>query len=271
MFRIISRGEWGAEHDNGFRDRDLPAAEVWLHHSVTIAPDLLPPFTDDLEAIRTLERIGEQRFGGGISYTWPITPAGLVFEGHSPHRSGSHTKDRNWLASAICFVGNYETSRPTEAQIRAAAWLLVHAKRKGWIRHARINGGHQQAPGQDPTGCPGRHAMAVIDRINQLAALYEAGVIDLNAPERRSIGGGEDMLIKKLTGKRDYGSVALVSGGIVSAVNRQWAEETNQKAGGGLIVGVDEAVWDDLIGKSKELERMPALLDQILAELKARA
>jgi hypothetical protein len=179
MRTIIDRDEWKAAHDDGFHDRRLPAEEVWLHHSVTIAPDLLPPFDDDYAAVRTLERIGEERFGRGISYTWPITPVGLVFEGHSVGRSGSHTKNRNDIAAAICWVGNYDTTKPTEELILSTAWLLVHAKRQGWIRHARLNGGHQQAPGQDPTGCPGRHALAAIPRINQLAADYEAGRIDL--------------------------------------------------------------------------------------------
>ena len=55
---------------------------------IGIAPDLLPPFTDDYAAVRTLEDIGESRFGRGISYHFPITPAGLVFEGVSIDRDG---------------------------------------------------------------------------------------------------------------------------------------------------------------------------------------
>lgn len=80
--------------------------------------------------------------------------------------------------------------------------------------------------------------------------------------------GGEDMLIQKLTGKTGVGTVALVSGGIVSAVDAKWAQETNQKAGGGLIIGVSEAVWEDHLGKSRALEAVPSLLAQVLAELK---
>lgn len=214
MFRIIDRDEWGAVYDDGFHDRALPAEEVWLHHSVTIAPDLLPPFTDDIAAIRTLERIGEQRFGGGISYTWPITPVGLVFEGHSPHRSGSHTLNRNDIASAICFVGNYDITEPTGEQIRAAAWTLVTAKRNGWIRRARLNGGHQQAPGQDPTGCPGRYALAAIPTINQLAADYEAGRIDLDAPPQNN----ENERMIDLSGFNGY-ALEVTSGPITQGEN----------------------------------------------------
>lgn len=165
--RIIPRAEWGARHDNGFGPRALPATEVWLHHSVTIAPDLVQPFDDDYDAIRTLEQIGENRFGKGISYTWCITPAGLIFEGHSVDRVGSHTANHNTIACAICFVGNYDNQPPTLGQLRAAAWLLQVAHANRWIDAARIDGGHRDLK---QTACPGAHAYAAIPTINQLAA-----------------------------------------------------------------------------------------------------
>lgn len=167
MRRIITRAEWGARHDNGSGYRPLPATQVWLHHSVTTAPDLTPPFDDDYAAIRALEQVGEDRFGRGISYTWPITPAGLVFEGHSVDRVGSHTANRNTVACAICFVGNYDAATPTAAQLRSAAWLLQRAHRAGWIDAPRLDGGHRDLKA---TACPGLHAYAAIPEINRLAA-----------------------------------------------------------------------------------------------------
>jgi len=166
-YRIIPRAEWGARYDNGSGHRALPATEVWLHHSVTIAPDLIPPFDDDYQAIRDLEQIGEDRFGSGISYTWPITPAGLIFEGHSPDRIGTHTQNHNTVASAICYVGNYEIAAPTVEQTSATAWLLQHAKANGWIKYPQITGGHQDLKA---TACPGALAYAEIPTINTLAA-----------------------------------------------------------------------------------------------------
>lgn len=171
---IISRAEWGARYASSYRNYDapLPADEVWLHHSVTIAPDLVPPWTDDYAAIRALEQIGQNRFGWGMSYTWPITPAGLIFEGHRVDGVGTHTGGRNSRARAICFVGNYETDQPTNAQIEAAAWLLRHAHSQGWIKHPRLNGGHQDLKA---TKCPGQHAYNRIDDINRLAATGPIG------------------------------------------------------------------------------------------------
>ncbi|MCE7004463.1 N-acetylmuramoyl-L-alanine amidase [Kibdelosporangium philippinense] len=165
--RVILRGEWGAKHDNGAGSAPVPAAEVWLHHSVTAAPDVVPPFDDDYAAVRALEEIGERSFGKGIAYTWLITPAGLIFEGHSHDRLGTHTGGRNSKSRAICFVGDYDNQKPTTAQIQAAAWLLQEAKSHGWIKNARLDGGHRDVKA---TTCPGDHAYEAIESINTLAA-----------------------------------------------------------------------------------------------------
>lgn len=174
--RIIPRSEWGARHDRGAGPAPLPASEVWLHHSVTIAPDLVPPFDDDFAAIRTLERIGEDRFGRGISYTFPITPAGLVFEGHGVDRRGAHTYGHNTVGRALCFVGNYEANHPPAPMLDAAGWILAHGFLSGWWKAARLKGGHRDVRA---TSCPGRHAYAAMGRIDEIAAAYVRGVIGL--------------------------------------------------------------------------------------------
>ncbi|MCT2587988.1 N-acetylmuramoyl-L-alanine amidase [Actinophytocola sp. S1-96] len=174
--KIISRPRWGARHERGFGPAPLPASEVWLHHSVTIAPDLAYVDAnrdgvddDEARAMRTLEAIGEQRFGRGISYTFAVMPSGRVYEGHGVDRIGAHTGGRNSISRAIVLVGDFTRYALTEAQLRAVAALLQHGHAAGWWRRARLNGGHQQAPGAS-TACPGRYAMSAIPRINRLAA-----------------------------------------------------------------------------------------------------
>ncbi|GAB3458687.1 N-acetylmuramoyl-L-alanine amidase [Actinophytocola sediminis] len=164
---IISRARWGARYQRGFGPAPLPAQEVWLHHSVTGAP--AADLALEAAAMRTLEDIGQQRFGGGISYTFAVMPSGRVYEGHGVDRQGAHTANRNSIARAIVLIGNYDTQPVTGQQITAVAALLQHGHAVGWWRAARLNGGHQQAPGAQ-TACPGRHAMAVIGQMNQLAA-----------------------------------------------------------------------------------------------------
>lgn len=174
--KIISRSEWGAQYPNGAGSAPLPARGIYLHHSVTIAPDLLPPFDDDDAAIRQLERIGQSRFKRGISYTNPITPVGRVYEGHSVDRIGSHTRKLNTAFRAICLVGDYSKRRPTDMQIEMSAQLLVHGKRQGWWIEARLTGGHRDSP-YSSTACPGDQAWAVIPAINARAQALESGVV----------------------------------------------------------------------------------------------
>ena len=180
---IISRETWGARHDDGFGPAPLPVGEVYLHHSVTVAPDLLPPFDDDDAAVRTLEQIGEARFGRGISYTFVVTPVGRVYEGHGIARVGAHTRGRNSISRAVCLVGNYELAVPSPAMVTAVVKLLQYGHAQGWWTRARLTGGHRDAPGAS-TACPGRHAMAAIPEINRRAEALavERRVLRTQAP-----------------------------------------------------------------------------------------
>lgn len=161
--RIIPRSEWGARHQGGFYDRPVGNLRRYLHHSVTLAPDLVPPFTDDYAAVRELESIGQSRFKGGISYTFVISPAGLIFEGHGIGRIGSHTAGYNTIAAGICLIGNYEKSKPTTQQLAALDWLLHEGVRRRWWTSPTLTGGHRDTKS---TACPGRNAYAIIPAVN---------------------------------------------------------------------------------------------------------
>lgn len=165
--RVIPRSEWRAKHPDGQGAAPIPAPECWLHHSVTATAGPNGTFAQDAANIRAIEAVGHQRFGYGISYTWLITQSGRVFQGHSPARMGTHTGGRNSAARAICLVGNYDIDVPTAAQVQAIAWLLQEAKRQGWLRNARLNGGHRDLKA---TACPGARAYSLIPQINGLAA-----------------------------------------------------------------------------------------------------
>lgn len=248
-YRIIPRAEWGATEDNGAGPAPLPALEVWLHHSVTIAPDLLPPFDDDYAAIRTLEQIGESRFGRGMSYTFPITPAGLIFEGHSVDRKGSHTANRNSVARGIVLVGNYETTRPTEAQLDAVAWLLVHGWLAGWWIAAALAGGHRDLK---QTACPGQHAYDAMPEIDRRA---KALADHLFAPEVLAlIVTREDPDMARII-QHPNGTQALVGPGPAMTVLKSTTETEALIADGsatpGVIVLPDPLIWDTRVTVAK--------------------
>jgi hypothetical protein len=224
--RIIERPEWGARHEDGFGPRPVGDLQVYVHHSVTIAPDLLPPFTDDYAAIRRLEEIGERRFGRGISYQFPITPAGLIFEGVSVDRVGSAVANYNTPTANIVWVGNYDVNDPPLPMLQATDWLLHHGAGKWW-REPRVAGGHRDAPGAQ-TACPGRHAYALLDDLN--AGTYHVGgsvVVDNpvpppsvpSVPDRLEVDGKWG----SATTRRAQGIVGSMVDGIVSSQSRVWA------------------------------------------------
>lgn len=167
MLEVIPRSAWGPRHQDGFGPAPLPAKECWLHHSGGGMPRAAASFDEDVAAILDVEQTGEDRFGGGISYTWLVTPSGRVFQGHGVGREGAHTLGHNTVGRAICLTGNYEQVAPTAAQLAAVAWLLQHAHATGVLAQPRFNGGHRDLK---DTLCPGLRAYQLIPKLNELAA-----------------------------------------------------------------------------------------------------
>jgi hypothetical protein len=177
--RIIPRSQWGARFAPGPYTRPVGRLERWLHHTVTVAPDTVPPFTDDYAAWRAVEAITEQRFGWGIAYSFGITPAGLIFEGHPIDRVGAHTQGHNTAGVGIALVGNYENAKPTRAQLEALTWLLHEGVRRGWWTSPTLSGGHRDTKA---TACPGRHAYALIPDVDR--GVYRTGEQPATTPNR---------------------------------------------------------------------------------------
>lgn len=176
--RIITRNEWGAKYGDGIDGALNPATELWLHHSVTLAPDMVLPRDDDYEAIRRIEQIGKERFGiaYGFPYTFGVTPAGLVFEGHNVRQMGAHTANHNRQGRAIVLVGNYSQQRPTTEQERSIAELITHGHNAGWWTVRALTGGHRDTKA---TECPGNYAYARIGAINALASATPSPVVPI--------------------------------------------------------------------------------------------
>jgi hypothetical protein len=200
---IIPRAAWGAKHAAGFGP--APAAhELWLHHSDTPSPGVKGSLLQDVATVQLLERIGQQRFGGGISYTYAVAASGRVFEGTGPLRLGAHTKGHNTAGRAIVLIGDYMTTRPTELQLDAVAELVRTGHAAGWWLVDRLSGGHRDASGA-ATSCPGDAAYATIPTINSRALHYTA---HLEAPDMdeeqdarlRRVERGLETILQQLAG-----------------------------------------------------------------------
>jgi hypothetical protein len=168
MSSIITRASWGARYGDGRAGATYPASEIWLHHSVTHAPEPGATFTQDCAAIRTIEDIGAQRFGQsyGFPYTFGITPSGRIFAGHDVTKLGAHTVGHNAVARAVVLVGDYTSREPTPAQLDSTAWLIRYGLAAGWWTVGQLTGGHRDVKA---TECPGDRAYAAIGEINRRA------------------------------------------------------------------------------------------------------
>lgn len=165
---IISRAQWGARYGDGKTGATFPATELWLHHSVTRAPEPGATFEQDCAAIRTIEDIGKSRFGEayGFPYTFGVTPSGRIFTGHDVTKLGAHTMGHNAVARAVVLVGDYTNREPTPAQLDAVAWLIRYGLAAGWWTVGRLTGGHRDVKA---TECPGDRAYAAIAEIDRRA------------------------------------------------------------------------------------------------------
>lgn len=180
---IISRSRWGAKYKDGFGNRNLPAKHVFLHHSVTSSAGVAATIEEDKKMIQIIERVGYQRFGG-ISYTYLITEAGRIFQGHSPNRIGAHTAGYNTTGIAISFVGNYQNLPLNKKQEQALVWLLQLLRSRGELAADAKLKGHYQVKA---TACPGANIKVAIPRLeadSRGGAPYLAPVAKTPAPSR---------------------------------------------------------------------------------------
>lgn len=161
MSLIASRSSWGARRRDGSRALSGLATEVFIHHSVTTTLSATATVAQERAQMRVLEDIGYNRFGTGISYNVIIFPSGRAYQGVSFNRQGAHTGGRNHIARAICFAGNFETNRPTNAAIAKAAQIVAHGRGRWWTSGAPVRP-HQAV---SATACPGRHVIARLGEI----------------------------------------------------------------------------------------------------------
>ena len=112
MVNIATRASWGAR----FRDGDINlaglATEVTIHHTVTTTLAAGATVAQEQAQMRSLEQIGQNRFGAGISYNVIVFPSGRAYQGVSFNRRGTHTGSRNSLPVLSRSPGTSTPSSP---------------------------------------------------------------------------------------------------------------------------------------------------------------
>lgn len=231
MPSIIPRETWGAAHADGFYNRKVGRLDKWLHHSVTT--QLSPKATQDAEEaeMRNLDRIGQARFKGGISYTFVIFPSGRIYEGHSIGRVGAHTAGRNSISAGLALAGNYEVNEMTTAQKNSVAWLLNEGVRRSWWTQNILDGGHRDTKA---TACPGKNAYDQISNINKLADGAPSKPVNNPTPDQTNSKSKsiQQMASEVRAGKHGNGHAnRQKSLGINKSTYEKVRAEVNRKAG----------------------------------------
>jgi len=234
--RVITRKEWGAKHRNGFGKRAVPVERVYVHHSVTKSYGPKATLKEDVAAARTIENIGQARFGGGASYTFGITEAGRVFQLLGEDRIGAHTKGHNTDAIGVVFIGNFDKKQPNQKALDAFEWLIADLTRRKKITNTAKIHGHRQV---SATGCPGA---ALYKRLPALRAT--AKKVIAYPTLRRGSAGGAVLVLKQALAKLGYEGMDLNShtfGGGTERAVRAWQDKTPLVATTGVISDDDWA------------------------------
>ena len=164
MPEFLTLDEWGGT-SAGRAEIAQPVPRLYVHHSVTQRTG--NPVAD----FRQINWIGLGNGHGGISYSYVIE-GDVIGEGQGL-RKGAHTAvpgyDENPYSLGVCFVGNFNNDRLTDADVNSFRWLRdVHLA--GKLVANIPTDGHRNAPGQS-TACPGNDTML---RLDDLRAPYAA-------------------------------------------------------------------------------------------------
>lgn len=146
---VLSHKQWEAEYEGVYltrretRPAHQPADTVVQHITVTL--DHGPLVGDFIEDMKTIERIGYERFKTGISYNWVVDmTTGQIGQGAYLDAQGAHTLNdkgvhgysynQNEWARAIAVMGMPETKLSKLAK-ESIADILVAMWRVGAITH----------------------------------------------------------------------------------------------------------------------------------------
>lgn len=219
MTTIIPRATWGAQYRDGVGTRKVGRLEKYLHNTATKHLDVDASPIAEREQMRVIERIGQQRFGAGISYTFLVFPSGRIYQGASIQRISYHSggaadkRPRNTLGASICLAGNYDVNALQAPAKAAIVWLLQEGVRQGWWGDPALTEAHRDFK---PTACPGKYAYAEFAALNALGRgappeLVPAGEVRPNLPNPKPAAPGKAPEVWQNRGHSPHWSVDLAA------------------------------------------------------------
>ncbi|CAG0913904.1 unnamed protein product [Notodromas monacha] len=174
--RIYSRAEWGARPPNGVSYLSNPVPWTIIHHAASAS---CSSFDTCAKLVRDFQNQHIDVNGwNDIGYSFVIGGDGSIFEGRGWDKVGAHTPGYNSNGLGFCFIGNYVSNTPPDAQLNAAQDLIACGVDLGMIASNYNLIGHRQAVA---TECPGQRLYDIIKALLTLPRPPN-GVSYLNNP-----------------------------------------------------------------------------------------
>ena len=98
---------------------------------------------------------------GDIGYHYIVDPFGQVWEGRPLMYQGAHVKDQNVRNLGVLALGNFESQRPTSAQVSTLERFLVYQMRANRVPVTRVQTHRELAS----TLCPGRNMQYAMNQL----------------------------------------------------------------------------------------------------------
>ncbi|WP_168210493.1 N-acetylmuramoyl-L-alanine amidase [Persicimonas caeni] len=154
---VVTRSQWGARNPSKVCGSSHDPYRQAIHHTYS-------PRTDgDIHA--TMRGIQAYHIDSNgwcdIGYHFVVSQAGKVYQGRSREdRTGAHVGGQNSGNIGTCFIGDFTSQTPSDAQINAAAQIVGWVGRTYGIPFNRTSiKGHREHAGQS-TSCPGDNLLA---------------------------------------------------------------------------------------------------------------
>lgn len=165
---VIKRAEWGGE-PRRLTSMPTPQADIFVHHDAGAGPPGGARATIAAEDayMRAVERYHvESRRFAAIAYSFLVFASGRVRVGRGWGKAGAHTYGHNTSSHGVCFVGNFQTARPTKAALRSARELIEQGIERGKVTRRPTIRGHRDVGAEGgSTVCPGNHLYAKLDEL----------------------------------------------------------------------------------------------------------
>jgi len=191
---FASRSEWVTNNLprlGGLVPRE-DRTHVFVHHTVTPDSDSTPnEWESEAEIFQRMRKLQTIRpdLGLDVPYSFVAFLLGdglMICEGRGEDRTGAHTKGHNTRAIGVSFAGNFHDHETGEGKLEKGLDLL--SRFLGWLKTdpshpdygtfaPMVNLGSLKPEGRNvfvhqdvkATACPGRHIVAMADRIDFVA------------------------------------------------------------------------------------------------------